>query len=112
MKSTVILVTRNGMGNAPEDLGQILIKNYLGLLKEEKKLPAAILFYSEGVKLVCAGSSALESLSVLNEKGVNLIACKTCLGYYNLIEQIKVGHTGTMADILTMQLEADKVITL
>jgi intracellular sulfur oxidation DsrE/DsrF family protein len=112
MRSTVILVTGNGMGNAPEDLRLTLVKNYLGLLKDEKKLPVALLFYGEGVKLVCSDSPVIESLTVLSERGVNLIACKTCLNYFGLSDQVKVGHAGTMSDILTVQLAADKVITL
>ncbi len=112
MKSTVILFTRNGMGTAPEDLSQTLVKNYLGLLREENKLPAALLFYGEGVKLVCEGSQVLESLSELELRGVKLVVCKTCLNYFGLLDNIKAGHVGTMADILTMQLEAGKVISV
>lgn len=112
MKSTVFLFSHNGMGAAPADLSQILVKNYLGLLKDEKKVPAALLFYGEGVKLVCEGSQVLESLSMLEGKGVRLIACKTCLNYFELSDKVKIGHIGTMADILTFQLEAEKVISV
>ena len=112
MKSTVILFTRNGIGSAPEDLSKTLVKNYLGLLKEEKKLPVAILFYGEGVKLVCEESPVQDSLNALEGRGVCLIACKTCLNYFGLMDNVKVGQVGTMADILTFQLEADKVISM
>lgn len=112
MKSTVILFTSNGMSNAPEELSQTLVKNYLSLLKEEKKLPAALLFYGEGVKLVCESSQVLDSLTCLEEKGIHLIACKTCLNYFGITDRIKVGRIGTMADILTLQMEAGKVITV
>jgi intracellular sulfur oxidation DsrE/DsrF family protein len=112
MKSTILVFTNNGMSNAPDDLSKTLVKNYLGLLKDEKKLPAALLFYGEGVKLVCSDSVALDSLTALADKGVQLIACKTCLNYYSLIDNIRVGQVGTMADILTFQIEAGKVITL
>jgi len=106
------LFKSNGMGVAPDDLSKTLVKNYLALLKEEKKLPAALLFYGEGVKLICDDSQVLDSLTALESKGVKLIACKTCLTYFGLIDQVKVGHIGTMADILTFQLEADKVISV
>jgi intracellular sulfur oxidation DsrE/DsrF family protein len=112
MKSTIILFTNNGISTAPEELSKTLVKNYLGLLKDEKQLPIALLFYGEGVKLVSEGSDILDSLTILEAKGVKLIACKTCLNYFGLIDSIKVGHVGTMADILTYQLEANKVITV
>ena len=100
------------MGKAPEDLGKTLIQNYLGLLKDEKKLPVALLFYGEGVKLVSEGSHVLDPLKVLESRGVQLIACKTCLNYFGLLDNVKAGHVGTMADILTLQMEAKKVITI
>lgn len=112
MKSTVISFSGNGMGNAPEDLSKTLVKNYLGLLKDEKNLPAALLFYGEGVKLVCEDSHVLDSLILIESKGVRLIVCKTCLNYFGLINHVKVGQVGTMADILTFQLEAKKVISI
>ncbi|MFO7370202.1 MAG: DsrE family protein [Bacteroidales bacterium] len=112
MKSTVLLFTGNGMGTAPEDLSRTLTKNYLSLLCEENKVPAALLFYGEGVKLVCEGSPVLESMSVLEARGVKLLVCKTCLNYFGLPDKIKAGQVGTMADILTMQLEAGKVISV
>lgn len=100
------------MGHAPDDLSQTLIRNYLTLLGEEKSLPSAILLYGEGVKLVCDDSQVLEPMKKLNALGVNIIVCKTCLNYFGLLEKIRVGQVGTMADIVTMQLEAGKVITL
>jgi intracellular sulfur oxidation DsrE/DsrF family protein len=112
MISTVIIINKKGMGSAPEDLGNTLINNYLRLLIDEQKLPAALLFYGEGVKLVCNGSHVSDYLKALESKGVQLIACKTCLQYFELIDHMNVGKIGTMADILTLQFEADKVITL
>jgi intracellular sulfur oxidation DsrE/DsrF family protein len=112
MKSTVIVFNKNGMGIAPQDLGNTLVKNYLDLLLKEKHLPAALLFYGEGVKLLCNGSEAAGLLAEIENKGVNLIACKTCLNYFGLITEIKAGKIGTMADIITFQMEAGKVITV
>jgi intracellular sulfur oxidation DsrE/DsrF family protein len=100
------------MGTAPEELSKTLVKNYLNLLKDEKKLPAALLFYGDGVKLVAEGSHVLDSLAILENKGVKLIACKTCLNFFGLLDKIKAGHAGTMEDILSFQREAGKVITV
>ena len=112
MNSTVIVFSKNGMGTAPEELSSTLVKNYLGLLKEEKHLPMALLFYGEGARLVCEGSPVVESLSEMEKKGVKLIVCKTCINFFNLADQVKAGQVGTMADILTLQLEARKVISV
>lgn len=112
MKNTVILVTSNGMGHADEKLQLTLMGKYLELLLQAGNLPAAICFYTDGVKLVCEGSPVLEALHSLESKGVHLIVCSTCLNYFNLADQVKAGIVGGMGDILEAQTKADKVITL
>ncbi len=112
MKNILIQITNNGMGNGDEELGSILISNYLNLIYKEDKLPRFIAFYNSGVKLICKGSDCIEILKKIEEKGVKLLACKTCLNHFNLIDDTEVGIKGTMLDILDLQIMAEKVINL
>jgi hypothetical protein len=109
---SVILITRNGMGEADQTLQHKLISTYLKLLDEHDLLPGAICFYTEGVRLAVEGSPVLETLGSLEKKGVRLVLCSTCLNYFNLMDQVKVGIVGGMGDILEAQTRACKVITL
>jgi hypothetical protein len=109
---TVIIITRNGMGEADQVLQHRLIGTYLKLLDEHDLLPGAICFYSEGVHLAVEGSPVLETLQSLENKGVRLILCSTCLSYYDLTKKVRVGIVGGMGDILEAQRQAGKVITL
>jgi intracellular sulfur oxidation DsrE/DsrF family protein len=109
---TVILINRNGMGEADQVLQYKLISIYLKLLDDHNILPGAICFYTEGVHLVVDGSPVIETLQSLEGKGVRLILCSTCLNYYNLTDKVKVGIVGGMGDILEAQRQATKVIML
>jgi sulfur relay (sulfurtransferase) complex TusBCD TusD component (DsrE family) len=109
---TVLLFTRNGLGHAPEELQKTLVKKFLSLILESNQLPAKILFYTEGVKLACEGSDILDTLIAMETKGVELVLCKTCLDYFSLGEQVKVGVVGGMGDILEALQKAGKVISL
>ncbi len=109
---TVILLTRNGMGDADPALQQKLVTTYFKLLDDNNILPAVICFYGNGVRLVTDGSPVIDTLKSLEAKGVRLVACSTCLNYYNLIDQVKVGLVGGMTDILEAQRRAGKVISL
>ncbi|MER2527650.1 MAG: DsrE family protein [Candidatus Competibacter denitrificans] len=109
---TIILITQDGMGSGDTELQHDLLGKYLRLLLEKGALPTALCFYTEGVKLIATGSPFLERLAQLEEKGVRLIVCATCLNYYGLLDQVQVGTIGSMDDILTAQLQANKVITL
>ena len=112
MQNTVILITNNGMGNADEKLQQLLFGKYLELLLQNGSLPAALCFYTDGVKLVCEGSPVLGQLHNLEQKGVRLIVCSTCLSYFELTPKVQVGIVGGMGDIIEAQINADKVITI
>jgi hypothetical protein len=109
---TVLLITRNGMGDAEPALQLKLISTYFKLLDEHNLLPAAICFYTNGVRLVVEGSPVIDTLKSLEAKGVHLILCSTCLNYFNLTDKVQVGIVGGMSDILEAQRLAAKVITL
>jgi hypothetical protein len=112
MKDAVILVSRNGMGSADEKLQLILIAKYFELLLQGGSLPAAICFYTDGVRLVCEGSPVIEQLQKLELLNVRLISCSTCLNSLGLQEQVRVGIVGGMGDILEAQIQAEKVISI
>ena len=111
-RSTLILITRDGMGQADEALRHKLIQTYLTLLLENDTLPGAICFYTDGVKLVTESSPVIGLLRSLESKGVHLIVCKTCLDYFGLADRVKVGIVGGMQDIIAAQWKAEKVISI
>ncbi|MDA0236103.1 MAG: DsrE family protein [Proteobacteria bacterium] len=112
MDNAVLLFTRNGMGDAPAELQKGLAVKFLSLLADSGVYPAKILFYTEGVKLACNGSPALEPLRSLEKHGAELILCQTCLDYYGLQDQVAVGIVGGMPDVIEATRMAGKVITL
>ena len=110
--NTVVLFTRNGLGDAPEELQQALAGKFLSLILEGGDLPGKILFYTEGVKLACAGSPVLEQLRRFETQGVELVLCKTCLDFFSLTEKVQAGIVGGMVDILEALHQAEKVISV
>lgn len=112
LTDTVLVITRDGMGSADTALQHTLIEKYLSLIEVADLLPAAICFYTDGVRLVCDGSPVLAELRALEARGVRLVVCSTCLNALGLADALQVGIVGGMADIIDAQWRADKVITL
>jgi len=110
--NTVILITREGMGSADTALQQKLLDTYLRLLVENDSLPGAICFYTDGVKLMIEGSPLLKRMSQIEQKGVRLIICSTCLDFFKITDKVRVGVVGGMPDIIEAQVMAGKVISL
>jgi sulfur relay (sulfurtransferase) complex TusBCD TusD component (DsrE family) len=109
---TVLLFTRNGMGDGPSDLQINLIKKFLQLALENTEIPAKMLFYTDGVKLACKGSEVIDLLKQLEEKGVELVLCSTCLQRFELSDMVEAGVVGSMADIIEALSKSEKVISL
>jgi selenium metabolism protein YedF len=108
----VLVIPDERMGRGDLELGDILIRGFFHTLGEVDPLPATIIFFNSGVKLVVEGSKVLEDLSNLLEKGIEILACGTCLGHYNLKEKIAVGTVSNMYTIAETLLRAGKVISL
>ena len=48
----------------------------------------------------------------LSEAGVDLIACGTCVGYYDLTDKIVLGRVSNMQEIVSILTESETVITI
>ncbi len=109
--NVLLQLTRYGMGNGNQELAIKLIGNYFRLILEDSRSPSIIVFYNEGVKLLEYQSPVGYYLKNLERSGIKLLACKTCLDYYN-INEMCAGIKGTMMDIITLQIDAQKIINL
>ncbi len=74
--------------------------------------PDVIICYNSGVKVMAKGSSVLDALHGLFGKGVEIIACGTCIDFYELGDKIEVGRRSDMAEIVSIVMNADKVVTI
>jgi sulfur relay (sulfurtransferase) complex TusBCD TusD component (DsrE family) len=109
----LVMVTGDGMGQSDSrELRHGLFGKWLALVRENGRLPGAICFYTDGVRLVCNDSPFVEQLRALQEAGVHLVICKTCLDTYGLTDQVAVGVVGGMGDIIAAQWKAEKIVTL
>ena len=109
---TVVVFNNDGLGHADEALRHRLAANYLRTLGELGCRPQAVLFYAAGVKLVVDGSPCVAELRQLADAGVPLLACRTCLDFYGLMDKVVVGEIGNMLRIVEAQGKARKVVTV
>ncbi len=112
LEDYVLYINKNTMGMGNDELGIILIRAFFKTLIENDKKPKKIIFVNSGVKLVVEGSEILEELEKLSKEfNIEILACGTCLDYFNLKEKIKVGSISNMFDIQNELIEAIKIVT-
>jgi selenium metabolism protein YedF len=108
----LVLIGTDRLGTGDDTLGRKLLTNFLGTLKEMGPELWCLVLLNAGVQLAVAGSEVLATLKDLQESGVMILVCGTCLNHFNLLEQKQVGETTNMLDIVTHMQLADKVIPL
>ncbi|MGB4589463.1 MAG: sulfurtransferase-like selenium metabolism protein YedF [Clostridiaceae bacterium] len=109
-KNTVVVLGSNTMGTGSDELGKILMKGFVFALTKQESLPKTVLLYNSGVKLASEGSDSIADLLVLEEEGVEILACGTCLNYYELSDKLKVGHVTNMYEIVEKMTEAGLIV--
>jgi selenium metabolism protein YedF len=110
MKTTVILHSE-ALGRGSDELGKTMTSGFLRKLWASDKKPDTIIFYNSAVHLLTEKSSVLDSLSGLSKAGVDLVACQTCIGFYEIEKKIVVGRIVEMQEIVSILMKSDKVIT-
>ncbi len=107
----VYVISSDSMGRGSDELGWALLQTYIQTIEQVHPLPSKIIFYNSGVKLVAGKSGALDALVALQQKGVEILACGTCLDYFQLKSEIKIGHISNMHEIMTVMSEAGKLVS-
>ncbi|WP_448874851.1 sulfurtransferase-like selenium metabolism protein YedF [Desulfobulbus propionicus] len=107
----IYVISSDAMGRGSDQLGWALLQTFVQTIKEVQPLPSAIVLYNSGVKLVTSESGALEALRQLQERGVEILACGTCLDFYQLKAALRVGQISNMHEIMRTMVEAEKIIS-
>ena len=107
-----VFVGRDIIGDGDRELGTNLMRMFFYTLAQGEDKPGAVLFMNAGVKLPTLDEQVVEHLKALSAVGVEILVCGTCLNFYGLTEQLRVGTVSNMYDIVTRMQKAGKVVSL
>jgi selenium metabolism protein YedF len=111
-KKIMVMVATDRLGRGDDELGEKLMVNFIKTLKEMGDELWRLVFVNNGVKLTIDGSPVLSDLKALEEYGVMILVCGTCLYHFHLLDKKEVGETTNMLDIVTAMQLAQKVINI
>jgi selenium metabolism protein YedF len=111
-RKILVLIGADRLGRGDAVLGAKLMASFIATLKEMGPELWCVVLLNAGVKLAVAGSQVLGGLLDLEQSGVRLLVCGTCLNHFQLLEAKQLGETTNMLDIVTAMQLADHVITL
>lgn len=111
-KTYTVFVGRDIIGDGDRELGANLMRMFFYTLLQSDDLPQSICFMNAGAKLPACDEQVAGHLKGLLEKGVEVLVCGTCLNFYGLSDQLRVGTVSNMYDIVTRMQRAAKVVSL
>ncbi len=109
---TIYILNSEKMGQGDAELGAKLIGTFLKKLWANCEKVDKLIFYNSAVKLLTKQAGCLDALNGLNDKGVELLACGTCIDYYQIRDKVEIGMVSDMATIVELINDAEKVITI
>jgi selenium metabolism protein YedF len=107
---TVVLLASERAGQGDDELGAVLMRSFVKTLAKAGDAPATVVFLNGGVRLACEGSPVLEELAAMAARGVELLACGTCLDFFGLKQALRVGRVSNMAEIVERLTHGDRVV--
>ena len=108
-KGKVFLLSSEGIGYGEEMLGYQILATMLESLEKRPDRPVAIICWNTAVKLVAEGSPLVPRFKRLQERGVDILLGKLCVGECELSGKIAVGKEATMEEILDLILHNEVV---
>lgn len=100
VSNAVLLIKNEFLGDGNDELGKVLMKGFLYTITETKPYPEKVVLLNSAVKLSTINEETIAHLKKLEEAGTKIYSCGTCLNYYNLADQLKVGVVGNMYDVV------------
>lgn len=110
--SFIIVFGKDRLGEGSDDLGNMLVGGMLTTLVETERIPDKIIFLNSGINLVVDNSPVLPLFKKLEIHGCELLACGTCLDYFDKTEKLGAGRVSNMLEILESMISYSKVINI
>lgn len=108
-KNLLIIISSDTIGK-DEILGRILMKAFFETMLATDQIPQMIFLMNTAVRLSTIDEEFVPILKKIEEKGTEIFTCGTCLKYYNLEEQLKVGYRGTTNHFIEEMFDFNKTI--
>ncbi|CAM2906813.1 hypothetical protein [Helicobacter burdigaliensis] len=111
MNDKTLLIKDDVIGERSE-LGSKLILGFLSTLKSCATLPSSIFLLNRGVLLATTNEDSIKILKDLENLGIKIYSCQTCLESLEVMDKLQVGKVGNAKDTLEALLNSSNAISL
>jgi intracellular sulfur oxidation DsrE/DsrF family protein len=110
----IVVIGSRTLGRGDDHIGTVIMTNFLNFLAEQEAKPKAIILWNTGVRIAAEdGEQTLEKVQAqehlrrLEEQGVEVLVCRTCLEHFKLLDRIRVGKVSSMKHFASLLMNPD-----
>ncbi len=109
-KKRLLLIVTSHIIGIDETLGRILMKAFFETMLTTAELPNMIFLMNTAVRLTTIDDEFIEIFKKIEEKGVEIFTCGTCLKFFNLEAKLNVGFRGTTNHFVEGISDFEKIV--
>ena len=107
-----VLFLGRTLGQESPELGEALIKAFLGTLAASSPPPATVALMNGGIFLALEECSTSEVLRAMESRGCRVLVCGTCVTHFGVADRLAAGTLSNMFEITDAMLRARKTLVL
>jgi tRNA 2-thiouridine synthesizing protein A len=108
-KEIVYLFDSDYVGSNRE-LGKVLLNGFMNAALSLPHKNCTVILISNAVKLAVRGSYALDVLNNLQQQGVGILICGTCLDFFKIRDEVAIGTVSNALEIMQRMTMASSTI--
>jgi tRNA 2-thiouridine synthesizing protein A len=108
-KEIVYLFDSDYVGSNRE-LGKVLLNGFMNAALSLPHKNCTVILISNAVKLAVRGSYALDVLNNLQQQGVGILICGTCLDFFKIRDEVAIGTVSNALEIMQCMTAAASTI--
>lgn len=106
----VMVLGSDSLGRGDHELGVLHLENLLRAFAFRDDIPDVIVCYNSGATLAGEDSPVLHVMEVFDQKGVDILVCRTAVGHYKLDGRLAVGRMVDMHEVADVLSRASHII--
>jgi len=111
-ENIVMFVSTECIGSEEEKLGKMLMKGFLGNVKNLDTKPKTVIFVNNSVKMLTLNEETIPLVKEIEELGIEVLACGACLEYFDIVDKLAVGKVTDSLTVGNKLFNADKIVRL
>lgn len=108
-KNLLVIIASDTIGK-DEVLGRVLMKAFFETMIAIKQLPDMIFLMNTAVRLSTVDEEFIQILKKIEQMGVEIFTCGTCLKFYDLEDKLQVGYRGTTNHFVEGMIDFKKTV--